>query len=140
MTYTVHLISLKCVISQEDEGDEIYITLNGQRVWSVWADYKLNQRPSRPHHINEVDFVEGRLLLRDGWQPMPDFDPADFIFTDQSGLGRFEVWDQDNFSRDDYFGNLPFSENEAGHGNITGVAARDGAHYVMTYKVVMDAT
>ena len=138
MTYTVHLISLKCLISQEFEGDEVYITLNGQRVWSVQGDYKLHQTPSQVHHINEVDFVEGRLLLRDGWQPIPEFEPTDFIFTGQSGHGQFEVWDEDNFSSDDYFGKLPFSQSEVGRGNITGVAARDGAKYVLTYRVEMD--
>ena len=135
MNFSVRLISLKCLVSQEAEGDELYITLNGDRVWAVQGDYKMHQQPSRPHQIKEVDFVEGRWLLPDGWLPMPQFEASAFVFADLTEPGRIEVWDHDNFSRDDYFGRLLFSENEAGHGNITGVAARDGAHYVLTYRV-----
>lgn len=138
MPYTVSLIALKCEVSQEDNGDEIYVLLNGQRVWSVAGDYKMHQQPQKAHHIKEIDFVNGRWLLRDGWQAIPEFDPLDYIFTGQPLPGQFQIWYQDDFSRDDYLGHIPFSEREAGRGQISGVAAGDGANYILTYQLVLE--
>ncbi len=138
MVYTVSLLNLKCLVSQEDNGDEVYITFNGQKAWSVAGDYAMHQQPRKPHHMKEVDFVDGRYLSATGWQALPNFDPKSVIFAGLTEPGNFRVWDHDNFSRDDYFGVITFSENEAGHGSITGVAARDGAHYVVIYEVLAE--
>ena len=138
MPYTVSLIALKCEISQEDNGDEIYVLLNKQPVWSVNGDYKMHQRPGEPHHIKEIDFVEGRWLLRDGWQPIPDFDPMEVIFTGQALPGVFQIWDHDDFSRDDHIGDIPFGRSEAGRGQITVAAVGDGAHYLLVYELVLE--
>jgi hypothetical protein len=138
MPYTVRLLSLKCLVSQENNGDEIYLTLNGQTVWSVTGDYALHQQPRLPHQIKEVDFVQGRWLTAKGWETIPDFDVAQFVFGGLTGENRFEVWDQDNFSRDDYFGIALFAEDDIRTGQITAVAARDGAHYVLTFATEME--
>jgi hypothetical protein len=138
MRYKVTLLNLKCLVSQEDDGDEVYITLNGKKVWSVQGDCVMHQRPHKPHQMKEIDFAAGRYLSPDGWQPLPDFDPASVVFRGLTGAGNFQVWDHDNFSRDDFFGKILFSENEAGHGHINGVAASDAAHYVVIFEVVAE--
>ena len=138
MSYSLKIIALKCITAQEDDGDEIYITLNGETIWSVSGDYKMRDSRQQPHHIRQVDFVEGRYLLPDGWEPIPDFDAADYIIRGLNGSAHLDVWDADQFSRDDHFGKITFSENEAGRGPITGVAVGGGAHYVLTYEVVAD--
>ncbi len=138
MTYTISLISLQCLVSQEDNGDEIYLTLNGEKIWSVPRRYAMHEQPNRPHHIKEVNFIAGSFLTQQGWQPMPDFEPIEYQFTGLSGKSEIQVWDQDNFSRDDYFGHMLITDSDAGRGHITGVAANDAARYVLTYEVVSE--
>jgi hypothetical protein len=136
MSYTVRLISLKCITSQEDDGDEVYLTLNGEKIWSVTGDYKMRDTRQHKHHIREVDFVDGRYLVRDGWESIADFQAEAYTIGGLSGPSHLDVWDADQFSRDDHFGKLTFSENEIGHGHISGVAANAGAHYVLVYEVI----
>ncbi|MBZ0302349.1 MAG: hypothetical protein K8J31_21555 [Anaerolineae bacterium] len=138
MTYTVKLIGLKCLVSQEDDGDEIYLTLNRELIWAMPGDYVMHENPQRPNHVKEVDFVAGQLLTSKGWQPIPAATLGASVFGGRSGRSEIEVWDHDNFSRDDYFGKITGSENEIGHGHITGVAAQDAAHYVLTYEILAE--
>jgi hypothetical protein len=98
----------------------------------------MHQQPRKPHHMKEVDFVAGRYLAPDGWQSLPDFDPQTVIVTGLNEPGQLQVWDQDNFSSDDSFGKILFSEQETGRGSITGIAASDGAHYVLVYSVTAE--
>jgi hypothetical protein len=137
--YQISLLSIKCLVSQEDDGDEIYITLNGKQVWSVRRHYVMHQQPRRSDQMKEVDFAEGRYLSVDGWKPLPDFDPATVVFQGLTGPSSIQVWDQDNFSRDDYFGKIQISQGEAGRGPINGVAAGDAAHYVVVFEVVAES-
>lgn len=138
MTYTISLLSLQCLVSQEDDGDEIYLTLDDQKIWSVPVRYTMHERPNRPHHIKEINFVAGSFLTQQGWQPMPDFEPTDYMFAGRTGNSEIQVWDHDRFTSDDYFGHMIVSEQDAGRGHITGVAANDAAHYVLTYEVVAE--
>ena len=138
MAYTISLLNVKCLVAQEYDGDEIYITVNGQKVWSVSGDYAMHHRPTKPHQMKEVDFVAGRYRSTGDWRPLPAYDPAAVVVTGLTEPGQLQVWDHDNFSRDDFFGKIVFSENDAGRGHITGVAARDGAHYVVIYEVVAE--
>lgn len=139
MTYTITLVDLKCIVSQEVNGDQIYLTLNGERIWSMPGAYTMHQQPDQAHQVKELNFVTGQMLTQAGWQPIPDFDSSRLLFAGLTGRSRIEIWDHDNFLSDDYFGSIRFSENEAGHGRISGVAARDAAHYVLTYEVTPDS-
>ncbi len=135
-TYTVHLLGLKCIQSQENAGDEIYITFNREKIWQTW-ERKMHKKP---HDIqfDEFDFEKGRLHDHESWKKIEPFEPEDYIFRQQTRDLFFEIWDADLFLGDDYLGRAPVSVNDAAHGTIQAVCRRDGAHYTLTYRVELD--
>ncbi|MBZ0294355.1 MAG: hypothetical protein K8L99_17465 [Anaerolineae bacterium] len=135
-TYTVQLLWLKCVQSQENDGDEIYIKFNGRKVWSTWAQ-KMHSHPTGIH-FDEINFESGRLHQQAGWTPMKKFDASAYRFSGLSGDSMFEVWDANRFLPDDFLGRTPVRAADAEHGHIQAVCARDGAHYVLTYQVLLE--
>ncbi len=135
-TYTVHLLRIKCLESQEHAGDEIYITFNRQKVWSTW-EHKMHERPSGTQ-FDEFDFTTGRVHQQDGWKKVEPFQPEDYYFPAQEGATSFEVWDADLFFGDDYLGVVPIGTQDAGRGQIQSVCAGDGARYLLVYEVTLD--
>ena len=134
MAYTLRLVSLECVQSQEVGGDDAYLTLDGNKVWDSGHE-KMSHDPSHANHFSEIDFAGGRLRTLEGWVSMSSFDPNAFIFSGLSGHKVVQLWDHDILTSDDLLGETPISEVDIGHGHISVLFTRDGARYRLTYQV-----
>jgi hypothetical protein len=134
MAYTFRLLRLECTQSQEIGGDEAYLTLDGRKIWEAGRD-KMSHDLSHAHRCSEVDFEKGRLLTHEGWVGMAAFDPSAYAFSGLSGTKVVQLWDADLLTSDDLLGETPISEADIGHGHISVLFTRDGAHYRLTYQV-----
>ncbi len=134
MTYTIKLVGLECFKAEEVDGDEIYVKLNGAKVWEAQPD-KMSYAVTESHHVNQFDFAGGRKHTRDGWVPLMPYNPGAFVFKDQSGDLVLQLWDADLLTSDDLLGQTPIDASQASGGNISVVFQRAGAHYRLTYKV-----
>ena len=131
--YSVQLLSLRCLESLELDGDEIELKFNGKSIWSS-GKLKLHPRPTNGYQIKQFDFARGKLYGSNGWESVTPFEPGAFVFHNLVNESRFELWDNDieeNLARS------PVSARDAGHGNISIVFAKDGARYVLTYRVTV---
>lgn len=134
MPYTLRLLSLECMQAQELDGDEAYLTLNGQKVWSAGRD-KMSQDITHPQRCSEVNFVDGRKRTHEGWIDMAEDETGTSVFSELSGQVLLQLWDDDLLTSDDLLGETPISETDIGRGNISVMFTRDGARYRMTYQV-----
>jgi len=137
-TYSVHLLSLRCIEAQELDGDETYIRFNQRKIWSVPGRYRMHEHPRHEHHFDEFDFVNGRLHEKDGWKEVKPFQAADFVFSGQTAESSFQIWEADFFTPDDNLGRTNVSANDIGRGSISVAFNADGARYILTYQVVAD--
>ena len=134
MAYVIKLIGLECFTAEEIDGDEIYVKLNGTKVWQAHPD-KMTHVPKDDHHVNQYDFVKGLKHTHAGWIPMMPYNPDEFVYKDQSGRSVLQLWDADVLTSDDLLGETPIDQSQASGGNISVVFRRAGAHYRLTYKV-----
>jgi hypothetical protein len=134
MTYTLRLLSLECVQSQELDGDEAYLTLNGDKVWSA-GRARMSHDLAHAHRCNLVDFASGRLQTDEGWVAILTSRRDPFVFARLSGEAALQLWDDDRLTRDDLLGETPISETDIGRGPISVLFTRDGASYRLTYQV-----
>src|SRR5215211_1300671 len=132
MAYTIQIIGLECVTSEEIDGDETYLTLNQRKIWEAHPD-----KMSHAAHgsVSQFDFLEGRKLSQTGWVSIANFQPSSLVFKRLSGETALQLWDADTLSPDDLLGETPVDESQASGGNISVVFQRRGAHYRLTYKV-----
>jgi hypothetical protein len=80
MVYKLRLLKLYCYLPDESDGDEIYIILNGQRIWPKEEKYKT--------------IVDKETAL-------------DFAMEINKGDSlELELWDYDVLSRNDLLGKL----------------------------------
>ncbi len=131
--YSVQLLSLRCIESLELDGDEIELKFNDQTIWSS-GKTKMHPRPTHADHIKQFDFATGKVYGVNGWSFATSLKPGAFIFNNLVNETRFELWEHDireNLARS------PVSASDAGHGNISIVFAKDGARYVLTYRVTV---
>ncbi len=136
MTYTVQLLNLRCLEAQENDGDEVIVKFNGAKVWAS-GRLKMHHHPRKDHHVSEFDFAGGRRHGTQGWQMLMPYNPKDFEFAGQVGESYLELWEED-FFRDDFLGRSPITAGDAEHGHITIAFVRDGANYLLTYRVTAD--
>ena len=134
MTYTIRLLELECLMSDEIDGDETYIKLNGVTVWEAHPD-KMSHLLDQNVSVKHFDFAGGRKFTSKGWVLMPSYDPEKFVFKGQSGEALLQLWDADSLSRDDLLGQTPVDADQTGGGKISVVFQYSGAHYRLTYKV-----
>lgn len=134
MTYTIRLVNLECVTSEEVDGDETYLTLNQRKIWEAHPD-KMSHDVSKKGSVSQFDFAEGRKKTSTGWESVSNFQPSSVVFKRQSGESVLQLWDADTLSSDDLLGETPVDESQASGGNISVVFQRRGAHYRLTYKV-----
>lgn len=134
MPFTIKLVALECFKAEEVDGDEVYIKLDGSKVWEATPD-KMMPVPDQEHRVSHFDFAGARKRARDGWIPLMPYNPGSFIFKDQSGDVVLQLWDADVLTTDDLLGQTPIDESQASGGNISVVFQRLGAHYRLTYKV-----
>ncbi|MEO1049464.1 MAG: hypothetical protein AAFX87_02510 [Bacteroidota bacterium] len=88
-TCTVKLLKLHCYLSTEEDLDEIFIKLNGQKVWPTNAKYQ--------------KAVQGETMLDVSLESVPIGE-----------LLKLEVWDYDLLSSNDHLGNFVLSIDEGG--------------------------
>ena len=137
MTYTIKLVGLECFKAEEVDGDEIYIKLNGKKVWEAAPD-KMSARPEHDDWVSHYDFEGGRKQTGVGWVPLAAYNPHEFEFKNQSGDSVLQLWDADVLTDDDLLGQTPIDQSQASGGHISVVFQRVGAHYRLTYKVEVD--
>ena len=134
-TYTVQLLSLKCLTAQENDGDEIIVKLNGASIWKS-GKLKMHHSPSGEQQVSEFDFSNGRRCNGRSWQMMMPYNPKDFLFSGLRGNSYLELW-EDDFWRDDFLGRSPITAYDALHGTISISFMREGGNYLLTYKVIV---
>src|SRR5664279_3149731 len=131
MSYTVKLVNLECFAAEEIDGDEVYIKLNGAKVWAAHPD-KMTHVPKDDHTVNQYDFAGGYKHTHAGWLPLTPDDPKQFVFSGQSGAAVLQLWDTDAITSHDLLGETPIDPSQASGGNISVVFKRLGAHYRLT--------
>ena len=133
MAYTIKLIGLECFQAEEIDGDEIFIKLNGEKVWE--SPDKMNI--ARPEALGQpVRFCRWTQANAGGWVPLMPYDPHAFLF--HRSVGRFRCCNYgktDTLTSDDLLGQTPIDASQASGGSISVVFQRLGAHYRLTYKV-----
>ncbi len=134
MTYTIKLIGLECFKAEEIDGDEVYIKLNGAKVWEA-SPGKMVPTPEHGEEVSHYDFAGGRKHTSEGWELLMPYNPDNFVFKDLTGDSVVQLWDADVLTSDDLFGQTPVDESQASGGNISVIFQRLGAHYRLTYKV-----
>jgi len=110
VTYTLNLLSLKCIKTEDYTGaDEAYIKNNGAIIWG-------------PEDINDG---ETRNLSE---SPVITF----------STSTKIDLYDQDTGildDKDDHLGRVDISSSLAGEGNKESTLTGDGAKYIISYRV-----
>ncbi len=133
-TFTVRLIGLRCLRSQEMNGDEIYLQLDGETVWAA-APFHMSHHLNNLTRISEVDFEQGRRLTMHGWEPIPDFKPEALSFQ-RSAPTAIRLYEGDLFG-DDFLGEIVATEGDAQGGHIQIALSQDGADYILIYQVTV---
>lgn len=134
-TFTLQLISLRCIQAQEMDGDEIYIDVGGHTVWSV-GTMRMMSTPRTAEDISEVDFVAGRIHTLTGWQPFPGFEPDHYrIPVDGEGI-EVRILERDMLLGDDLIGDVIIPVTDTGKGAIQLAFTAEGAHYVFNYEAI----
>ena len=89
MEYKLRILSLKCYISDESDGDEIYLMSAGKKIWPTDNKYR---------NINvESTQIELVMIIQKG----------DRI--------TIELWDHDKLSANDHLGDLTIQADAHGH-------------------------
>jgi hypothetical protein len=133
--FTLKILRLQCVQAQELGGDEPYLLMGDTVLWSVPDGQHMHHWPTQDNQFSAVDFSKGRVLDADGWQTVPDFPEGNFVFSGLSGTHAITLMEADRLTRDDLLGRTPVSEKDMGRGDIQVEFARDGAKYLLTYRV-----
>ena len=109
MIYKLKLLKLYCYLPDEADGDEIYLLMNGERVWPVNEKYRtITEQETRldlPFEINKGDSLD------------------------------FELWDFDALSKNDLLGKLTIVASA--HGNYKSDFVKTGADqskYALEYE------
>lgn len=142
-TYTLHLILLECLEGQEFDGDEPYLKLNGEKIWT-WdlAGRKMHDTLNSKAWTNAFDFRTGKFRTLDGWQQSPNYDAGDFEFTGLSGETHLELWEADEQEvlrgEDDFLGELAVTIDNTRMGEQIVVFNQSNAMYQLTYRLVAE--
>ncbi len=134
MAYTIRLVGLECFRASEVDGDELYIKLDGAKVWEAHPE-KMTPTPEHDGLVSQYDFVGARKLTHTGWIPLMPYQPEQYVFKDRSGATVLELWDANVLTSHNLLGETPLDASQASGGNISVVFQRSGAHYRLTYKV-----
>ncbi|MEQ8676087.1 MAG: hypothetical protein RLP44_31795 [Aggregatilineales bacterium] len=138
--YTLRLLSLRCEQSQEADGDEIYLNLNGDTIFS-WEkiERKFYHKIKSDKHITAFDFRSCKFTTMQGDVPTAAYTPDDFIFKDMDAPIVFDLWesDRDEMFRgdDDHLGQLAISEESIEAGEQLYIFPLDDVEYEFRYIV-----
>ena len=132
--FTLHLEGLRCVSAQEADGDEIYLLVDGNQVWSV-GTRRMTNAPGDAEQISEVDFVQGRWKSINGWESIPNFNAGEFVIQVRGAGTRIHVKERDLLLGDDEIGGALVMAEDAGRGQIQLAFTGEGAHYLLMFRV-----
>ncbi|MGB1285805.1 MAG: hypothetical protein ACPG7F_04660 [Aggregatilineales bacterium] len=141
MTYTLQLISLTCLAVQEVGGDEIYLKLNDDIIFT-WQQLgkTFNNVPVFPEQTDSFNFQTCQYRTKTGQQGTPHYKGTHFTFRNLSTVVQIELWESDEgeYLRgdDDCFGVLEVdASHEDKHGKRI-VFNYKGAIYALQYRVI----
>jgi len=134
--FTLQLVSLRCLTAQENDGDEIYVHVDGRTLWSV-GTLRMSDRLNDDEQIDEVDFVHGQLHTRNGWQAMHTFEGDDFRIQVTADYAHLQLRERDMLLGDDLLGEAVVTAADAERGKIQLAFTAEGAHYTLTYEVTV---
>ena len=139
--YTLNLILLECLEGQELDGDEPYIKLNGERVWS-WekAGRKMQDNLNSEAWTNAFDFRTGKFRTLEGWESSPNYTAGDFEYTNLTGETILELWESDEGELlrgdDDFLGEIKLTVDNARLNEQVVVFNQSNAMYQLTFRLV----
>jgi hypothetical protein len=131
---TLQLVSLRCLTAQENDGDEIYVQVDGRTLWSV-GTLRMSDRLSDDQQTNDVDFLHGQFHTRNGWQAMQTFDGDDFRAPLSGDYAQVRLCERDLLLGDDLLGEAIITAADAERGKIQLAFTAEGAHYTLTYAL-----
>lgn len=139
-TYNLSLILLECLEGQEFDGDEPYLKLNGDTIWT-WelAGRKMHDTLNSKAWTNAFDFRTGRFRTLEGWETSPNYSSGDFDITGLKGETRLELWEADEHEAlrgaDDFLGEILLSIDNARLGEQVVVFNQSNAMYQLTFRL-----
>ena len=139
-TFTLRLLSLRCIQAQEGDGDEIYLKLNGEIIFS-WD--KIGRKFTNLIRSNKqtasFDFRKCRFSTGSGDQETDAYTPDQFEFVNQTDPMHFELWESDAneflLGGDDNLGQLVVSAQDIKPGEIAHGFMLSGAEYEFRYTL-----
>ncbi len=141
--YTLHLVLLECLEGQEFDGDEPYLLLNDETIWT-WklVGRKMHDTLTSKAWTNAFDFRTGRYRTLDGWQQSENYDAGDFRFSGLSGETSLTLWEADEHEPlrgdDDFLGELMVTAENIRMGEQIIVFDQNNAMYQLTYRLTAD--
>ena len=110
MKYKLRLLNLKCYLSDESDGDEIYILLNGNKVWPENQKYLTVLEETTALNV-EIEITKGDML-------------------------SFQLWDFDVLSANDLLGSLDINADRHGSYNIDfSKEGKDKSKYALEFEI-----
>lgn len=113
-TLSIRIKNIHCYFYEEDDGDEVFLKINGRKVWPIDANWHRMKAESLP-----IDHVI------DGFTPGEKID--------------LEVWDYDYLSPNDYMGKMSMLIDKPGGPYTTDMQLADPkqiARYSITWEII----
>lgn len=116
-TLSVRIINIHCYFYEEDDGDEVFLVINGEKVWPAnekW--YRMKAESLTVDHVIDGFKVNERIEL--------------------------EVWDYDYLSPNDYMGKISMLIDKPGGPYTTDMQLADPkqiARYSITWEIIKPA-
>ncbi|MEO0564048.1 MAG: hypothetical protein AAF125_18230 [Chloroflexota bacterium] len=139
--YDLHLVLMECLEGQEFDGDEPYLKINGEKVWS-WdvMGRKMQDSLASKGWTNAFDFRTGRFRTLEGWEQSEAYSEGHFSYTNLTGETKIELWEQDDHEvmrgDDDFLGEITLTIDNARLGNQIVVFDQNNALYQLTFRLV----
>jgi len=110
MQYKLRILNLKCYLSDESDGDEIYLISKGKRIWPEKENYKT------------ITVENTKLGLEYG--------------IEKGGEMHIELWDYDTFSANDHLGEIIIPAEKHGHYKNDFVkVGKDKSRYALEWEI-----
>ena len=110
MDYKLRILSLKCYLKDESDGDEVYLKSAGKKIWPVEEKYVVAKEETTP--------IELEFIIQKG----------DVIF--------YELWDHDTLSANDHLGSITITAEVHGHFvNEFTKQGKDSSKYALEWEI-----
>lgn len=110
MQYKLKILNLKCYLSDESDGDEIYIISNNEKIWPVDSNFETVTAETTSLNL-EYNIEKGDEM-------------------------RIELWDYDTFSANDHLGEIVIKAEAHGHFvNEFSKKGKDKSRYALEWEI-----